>query len=155
MSYGNCYILVTVDYISKWMEATTMPMNDTKVIVRFLKRHVFTYFGIPRALISDEGSYFHNYLIERVLKKYNVTYKIATLYYPSTNGQVEISNREMKYILEKIVNNSWKDLSIGWHPLGISYSYKIPIWTLPYHLVNGKSYHLPVKLEHKTYWDTI
>lgn len=106
MSYGNCYILVTVDYISKWMEATTMPMNDTKVIVRFLKRHVFTYFGIPRALISDEGSYFHNYLIERVLKKYNVTYKIATLYYPSTNGQVEISNREMKYILEKIVNNS-------------------------------------------------
>ena len=56
-SYGNLYILVAVDYVSKWVEAAAYPTNDAKVVMRFLHKHVFTRFGTPRAIISDEGTH--------------------------------------------------------------------------------------------------
>ena len=53
-SYGNQYILVGVDYVSKWAEALATPTNDAKVVLRFLRK-IFTRFGVPRAIISDGG----------------------------------------------------------------------------------------------------
>ena len=52
-SYGNEYILVAVDYVSKWVEAVALSTNDTRVVIKFLKKNIFTQFGTPRALISD------------------------------------------------------------------------------------------------------
>ena len=57
-SYGNEYILVTVDYMSKWVEAVALPTNDARVVIKFLKKYIFTRFGTPRALISDRGNIF-------------------------------------------------------------------------------------------------
>ncbi|XP_058774400.1 uncharacterized protein LOC131648682 [Vicia villosa] len=54
-SFGKNYILVAVDYVSKWVEAVALPTNDAKVVVTFLKHNIFSRFGVPRALISDEG----------------------------------------------------------------------------------------------------
>ncbi len=59
-SHGNKYILVGVDYVSKWVEAITTPTNDTKVVTRFLKKNIFTRFCTPRAIINDGGSHFCN-----------------------------------------------------------------------------------------------
>ncbi|KAL5567085.1 hypothetical protein UlMin_030249 [Ulmus minor] len=100
-SFGNQYILVVVDYISKWVEAGAFPTNDAKVVTKFLKKNVFTRFGTPRAIISDGGSHFCNRKFEALLAKYGVKHKVATPYHPQTNGQAEISNREIKRILEK------------------------------------------------------
>lgn len=86
--------------------------NDAKVIVKFLKKYIFTRFGVPKAIINVVGYYFCNYLMEMVLKKYNMTHKIITSYHPQTSGQVDISNRELKSILQKIINISCKDWSI-------------------------------------------
>lgn len=63
------------------------PTNDAKVVVKILKKNIFTCFSTPRAFISDKRSHFYNYLIERLLKKYNVTHKIAmlTTYKPTAN----------------------------------------------------------------------
>ena len=52
-SFGNQYILVAIDYVSKWVEACALPTNDAKVVVNFLKKHIFTPFSTPRAIISD------------------------------------------------------------------------------------------------------
>ncbi|KAI4297572.1 hypothetical protein L6164_037457 [Bauhinia variegata] len=60
LSYGNLYILVAVDYVSKWVEAFLSPTNDSKVVQRFLKKNIFTHFGVPRTLISDGGKHFCN-----------------------------------------------------------------------------------------------
>jgi len=60
-------------------------------------------------MISDDGTYFCNKLFESLTKKYEITHKVATLYHPQTNGQVELANRETKQILEKIVNPNRKD----------------------------------------------
>lgn len=54
-SYGNKYILVAVDYVSKWVEVVALKTNDGRVVVKFVKKHIFTRFGTPRAIISDGG----------------------------------------------------------------------------------------------------
>nr|GEU48826.1 reverse transcriptase domain-containing protein [Tanacetum cinerariifolium] len=56
-SRGNKYILVAVDYLSKWVEAKALPTNDARVVCKFLK-NLFARFGTPRAIISDQGTHF-------------------------------------------------------------------------------------------------
>ncbi|KAK9008902.1 hypothetical protein V6N11_080379 [Hibiscus sabdariffa] len=110
-SHGDLYILLAVDYVSKWVEAIATPKNDAKTVMKFLHKNIFTRFGDPRALISDEGSHFDNKLIAKALHRYGVRHRIATAYHPQTNGQAEVSNREIKQILEKTVNTNRKDWS--------------------------------------------
>ena len=87
-------------------------MNDHKVVVKFLKENIFSRFGTPRAIISDGGKHFCNRHFEHLMKKYGITHKVSTPYHPQTSGQVEISNREIKHILEKTVNPTRKDWSL-------------------------------------------
>nr|GEV58301.1 reverse transcriptase domain-containing protein [Tanacetum cinerariifolium] len=110
-SKGNKYILVTVDYLSKWVEAKALPTNDARVVVKFLKS-LFSRFGIPQAIISDRGTHFCNDQFTRVMIKYEVTHQLATAYHPQTSGQVEVSNCGLKRILERTVGEnrtSWSD----------------------------------------------
>ncbi|GJW52733.1 reverse transcriptase domain-containing protein [Tanacetum coccineum] len=87
-SRGNKYILVAVDYLSKWVEAKALPTNDARVVVKFLKS-LFARFGTPRAIISDRGTHFCNDQFAKVMSKYGVTHRLATAYHPQTSGQVE------------------------------------------------------------------
>ena len=109
LSYGNKYILVAIDYVSKWVKPVATPKNYAKTIVKFLKKNIFSCFGVPRVLISDGGSHFCNVQLQKVLGHYNVTHKVASPYHPQTNGQAEVSNRELKKILEKTVVSTRKD----------------------------------------------
>ncbi|GJV82720.1 reverse transcriptase domain-containing protein [Tanacetum coccineum] len=81
-SHGNKYILIAVDYLSKWVEVKALPTNDARVI------------------------------FAKVMSKYGVTHRLATAYHPQTSGQVEVSNRGLKRILERTVREnraSWSD----------------------------------------------
>ncbi|GJS49824.1 putative nucleotidyltransferase, ribonuclease H [Tanacetum coccineum] len=109
-SKGNKYILVAVDYVSKWVEAQALPTNDARVVIRFL-RTLSARFGVPRALISDRGTHFYNSQLEKALQKYRVTHKLSTAYHPQTNGQTEVTNRTIKRILERSVGYNPKNWS--------------------------------------------
>ena len=81
-SCGNLYILLAVDYVSRWVEATASPTNDAKVVIKFFNRTIFPRFGTPRVIISDGGKHFTARNFEALLSKYGVTYKVATPYHP-------------------------------------------------------------------------
>ncbi|GJT60655.1 reverse transcriptase domain-containing protein [Tanacetum coccineum] len=152
-SHGNKYILVAVDYLSKWVEAKALPTNDARVVVKFLKS-LFARFGTPRAIISDRGTHFCNDQFAKVMSKYGVTHRLATAYHPQTSGQVEVSNRGLKRILERTVGEnraSWSD-KLDDALWAFRTAFKTPIGCTPYKLVYEKSCHLPIELEHKAYW---
>lgn len=107
-SFGNLYIHLAVDYVSKWAEAFPCITNDHRIIMKFLEENIFSRFGTPRKIISDNDTHFCNRSFETLMKKYTITHKLSTPYHPQTCGQVEVSNRQIKQILEKTVNKSKK-----------------------------------------------
>nr|GEX01804.1 retrovirus-related Pol polyprotein from transposon 412 family [Tanacetum cinerariifolium] len=123
-SRGNKYILIAVDYLSKWVEAKALPINDARVVCKFLK-NLFARFGTPRAIISDRGTYFCNDQFAKVMQNFGVTHR---------------ENRA-----------SWSD-KLDDALWAFRTAYKTPIGCTPYKLVYGKACHLPIELEHKAYW---
>ncbi|XP_070011475.1 uncharacterized protein [Nicotiana sylvestris] len=86
-SCGNTYILVAVDYVSKWVEVVALPNNEARSVVVFLKKIIFTRFVTLRAIISGGGSHFCNKAFDTLLYKFGVNHKVSTPYHPQASGQ--------------------------------------------------------------------
>ena len=122
-------------------------------MVKVLRENILSRFGIPRAIISDGGKYFYNKSFESLMKKQRITHKVVTPYHPQINCQVELANREIKQILEKIVNPNKKDwfLRLNDALWACRTTFKMPLGVSPYWLLYDKHCHLPVELEHKSF----
>ncbi|GKA77252.1 reverse transcriptase domain-containing protein [Tanacetum coccineum] len=148
---GNKYILVAVNYLSKWVEAKALPTNDARVVVKFLKS-LFSQFGAPRAIISDRGTHFCNDKFARVISKYGVTHRLSTPYHPQTSGQVEVMNRGLKFFLERTVREnraSWSD-KLDDALWAFRTAYKTLIGCTPYNELRDQAYENSLIYKEKT-----
>ena len=94
-SFGNLYILIAMDYVSKWVEAISSRINDANTVVGFIQRNIFSRFGAPKTIISDEGSHFANKVFAQLMRRYGIRHVMGLAYHPQSNGQAEISNKEI------------------------------------------------------------
>ena len=85
-SFGNQYILLDVDYVSKWVEEIACPRNDASTVVGFIQRNILSRFGAPRTIISDEGSHFANKVFAKLMSKYGIRHVMGLAYHPQSNG---------------------------------------------------------------------
>jgi hypothetical protein len=153
-SEGCEYILVAVDYVSKWVEALPCWAANSMHSKKMFHKVILPRYGVPRKVISDGGSHFIDWTFQKALSEVGVDHWIATPYHSQTSSQVETSNKQIKNILQKTVNQtgrSWRTkLSEG---LWVDRTaYKMLIGMMPYQLVYGKTCHLPIELEHKIFW---
>nr|GEZ08878.1 reverse transcriptase domain-containing protein [Tanacetum cinerariifolium] len=126
---------------------------DDSFLFKICADQVIRRFGTPRAINSDRGTHFCNDQIAKVMLKYGVTHRLATAYHHQTSGQVEVSNRGLKRILERTVGEncaSWSD-KLDDAQWAFRTAFKTPIGCTPYKLVYEKACHLPIELKHKAY----
>ncbi|GJU10019.1 reverse transcriptase domain-containing protein [Tanacetum coccineum] len=152
-SRGNKYILIAVDDLSKWVrEQKRSPLRIQKSLsFRNLLSQPDCETPIHYKCV---GTYFCNDKFAKVMSKYGVTHCLATAYHPQTSGQVEVSNRDLKRILERTIGENhtlWSD-KLDDALWAFRTAFKTPIGYTPYKLVYRKSCHIPIELEHKAYW---
>jgi hypothetical protein len=93
------YILVAVDYVSRWVEALPCRSADHKSLIRMFEETILLRFGTPRLVTSDGGSHFIDKRFKKYLMNHGIQHNVATPYHPQTSGQVETSNKQNKNIL--------------------------------------------------------
>jgi transposase InsO family protein len=147
------YILVAVNYVSKWVEVLPCRAADSNNAKRMFSETIFPCFGVPRMVISNEGPHFIDRRFQCFLSDHGVYHNIMTPYHPQTSGQAETSNKQIKNILQKTINEigtAWKDKL---HEALWAYriAYKTHLGMSSYQLVYGKTCHLPIELEFKAH----
>jgi hypothetical protein len=83
---GHGYIIVVMDYFTKWVKAMPTFDNTEKTATLFIFNHIVTIFGVPQAIVTNHGSHFHNFMMSELTEKLGLRHENSTSYYPQANG---------------------------------------------------------------------
>lgn len=103
---GNRYIIVAMDYLTKWPEARPVPAATAEETEKFIYEDIICQHGCPQIILSDRGTHFNNQVIQRLVERFQIRHLFSTPYHPQTNGLVERFNRTLCESLAKLVNQT-------------------------------------------------
>lgn len=103
-SRGYHYILVCIDYVTKWAEVKALLVAREEKVADFLYKHILQRFGAPREIVSDQGPQFMSAMMRDFMHIYKMTHRKYSPYHPQANGQVEVTNRELENIIRKNIS---------------------------------------------------
>jgi transposase InsO family protein len=153
MSRRKKYILVCTDYVTKWVEAKALYSANERSVVDFLFEEIFTHFGVPREIVTDQGTQFTFNLVKDLTKQYKIKHIKSSPFHPQGNGQVESTNKVIEVILTKIVQLHHKDCIDRFPEALWDYrtTWRNTTGHTPYELVYGKHVFLPIEFQVKTF----
>jgi hypothetical protein len=147
-SNGHRFILVAIDYFTKWVEAASYDNVTKQVVVRFIKNHIICRYGIPSRIITDNGTNLNNKMMKDLCDEFKTEHHNSSPYRPQMNGAVKAANNNIKKIVHKMVV-TYKD----WHEMlpfalhGYRTSVRTSTGATPFSLVYGTEAVLPVEVE--------
>ena len=146
-SSGHDFILVAIDYFTKWVEAASYARLTSVKVANFIRSHIICRYGVPHELISDKGVHFRAE-VDTLLQKYGIQHHRSSAYRPQTNGTIEATNKNIKNILRKMVEIS-QDLSekLLFALWPYRTSFRTSTGATPYSLVYGMEAVLPIETE--------
>src|SRR5687767_10116256 len=99
---GNKYIIVAIDYLTKWTEAKALKEATAEKTVEFIYKEIICRYGCPKVILTDRGTHFKNKMVQDLCEKFEIKHKLSSPYHPQTNGLVERMNRTLCETLAKI-----------------------------------------------------
>ncbi|XP_060190562.1 uncharacterized protein LOC132619783 [Lycium barbarum] len=135
---GHRFILVAIDYFTKWVKATSHKSVTKKVVADFVRNHIICRFGVPESIITDNGANLNSHLMKDICEQFKITHRNSTAYRPQMNGAIEAANKNIKRIFRKMTDNHK-----GWHEklpyalLGYRTTTRTSTGGTPYLLVYG------------------
>ncbi|GAU31576.1 hypothetical protein TSUD_53990 [Trifolium subterraneum] len=147
-SKGHRFILVAIDYFTKWVEAASYANVTKQVVAHFIKNHIICRYGVPNKIITDNGTNLNNKMMKDLCDEFKIEHHNSSPYRPQMNGAVEAANKNIKKIVQKMVV-TYKD----WHEMlpfalhGYRTSVRTSTGATPFSLVYGMEAVLPVEVE--------
>lgn len=142
---GNRYIIVAMDYFTKWPEARPVKEANAKETAKFIYEEIICRHGSPQRILTDRGSHFNNQLIRELMEKFKIKHGLSTSYHPQTNGLVERFNKTLCEALAKLKENGEWDTKIS--PVLFAYRDKVHSSTKmkPFYLIYGREIRVPME----------
>ena len=146
-SSGHEFILVAIDYFTKWVEAASYARLTSAGVASFIISHIICRYGVPHELISDRGVHFRAE-VDTLVQRYSIRHHRSSAYRPQTNGAVEAANKNIKRILRRMVETSrdWSE-KLPFALWAYRTSFRTSTGATPYSLVYGMEAMLPVEIE--------
>ncbi|WJZ90916.1 hypothetical protein VitviT2T_010031 [Vitis vinifera] len=146
-SSGHEFILVAIDYFTKWVEATSYARLTSARVASFIRSHIICRYGVPHELISDRGVHFRAE-VDTLVQRYSIRHHGSSAYGPQTNGAVEAANKNIKRILQRMVGTSWDwSEKLPFALWAYQTSFRTSTGATPYSLVYGMEAMLPVEIK--------
>ncbi|XP_015072426.1 uncharacterized protein LOC107016482 [Solanum pennellii] len=147
-SNGHRFILVAIDYFTKWVEAASYKAVTKKVVTDFVRNNLICRFGVPESLITDNGENLNSHLMKEICEQFKITHRNSTAYRPQMNGAVEAANKNIKRILRKMITNykCWHE-NFPYALLGYRTTIRTSTGATPYLLVYGTEAVIPAEVE--------
>ncbi|XP_049394729.1 uncharacterized protein LOC125859020 [Solanum stenotomum] len=137
-SNGHRFILVAINYFTKWVEASTNKPVTKNVVVDFVHNNIVCWFGIPKSIITDNADNLNSDLTRETCERFKIAHKKSTVYQPKMNGAVKAANKNIKKILRKIIDShrQWYE-KLPYALLGDRTTIRTSTRATPYLLVYG------------------